>query len=115
VSFQWNRVEYSDIPASLGVDDQTVDDADELHLGAEYVFLGSTPIIAVRLGAWLEPDHQMRATTDESYLRALLPRGKDEVHYAAGLGMALQRLQVDLAVDVGERVDTASLSVIYSF
>lgn len=115
VSLQWNRVEYSDIPASLGVRDQTVDDADELHLGAEYVFLGSTPIIAARLGAWLEPDHQMRATIDEPYLRALLPRGKDEMHYSAGLGVAMQRLQVDLAVDVGERVDTASLSVIYSF
>jgi hypothetical protein len=115
VSFQWDRVEYSDIPVSLGLDDQTIDDADELHLGAEYVFLGSTPIIALRLGTWLEPDHQMRATTDNPVTRALLSGGGDKMHYAAGLGVAMQRFQIDLAVDFADRVDTVSLSAIYSF
>ena len=115
VSFQWNRVEYSDIPASLELDDQTIDDADELHLGAEYIFLSSTPIIAVRLGTWLEPDHQMRATVDDPYTRALLQPGDDEIHYSAGLGLATQRFQVDLAMDFADRVDTFSLSAIYNF
>jgi hypothetical protein len=115
VSFQWDRVEYSSIPASLNLDDQTIDDADELHLGAEYVFLGSTPIIAVRLGTWLEPDHQMRATSDEPFIRALMPRGEDEMHYAAGLGVAMERFQIDLAVDFAVHVDTVSLSAIYNF
>jgi hypothetical protein len=115
VSFQWDRVKYSSIPISIGVDDQTIDDADELHLGAEYVFLGSTPIIAVRLGTWLEPDHQMYATSDDPFTQALLPRGEDEMHYAAGLGVAMQNFQIDLAADFGERADTLSLSVIYSF
>jgi long-subunit fatty acid transport protein len=115
VSFQWDRVEYSDIPASLGLDDATVDDANELHLGAEYVFLASTPIIAVRLGTWLEPDHQVRTTTGDPFTRALLPRRKDQIHYAAGLGLALERFQIDLAVDFADTVDTVSLSAIYSF
>jgi len=115
VTFQWDRVEYSDIPHSLGLDDQTIDDADELHLGAEYVFLGSTPVIAVRLGAWLDPDHQMRATIDEPFIRALMPRGDDEVHFAAGLGVAMQQFQIDLAIDFADRADTFSLSAIYSF
>jgi len=115
VSFQWDRVEYSDIPASLNLDDQTIDDANELHLGAEYVFLGSTPIIALRLGAWLEPDHQMRATSDDPFLRALMPRREDEMHYAAGLGVAMERFQIDLAADFSDGVDTVSLSAIYNF
>lgn len=115
VSFQWDRVEYSDPPISLGLNDQTIDDADELHLGAEYVFLGSTPIIALRLGTWLEPDHQMRATVDDPFTRALLPGGEDQIHYAAGLGMATQRFQIDLAVDFADRGDTVSLSAIYNF
>lgn len=115
LSFQWDRVEYSDIPASLRLDDATVDDADELHLGAEYVFLGSTPIIAVRLGTWLEPDHQMRTITSNPFVRALLPRRKDQMHYAAGLGLALERFQIDLAVDFADTVDTVSLSAIYNF
>jgi len=115
VSFQWDRVEYSSIPKSVGLDDQTIDDSSEWRFGTEYVFLGSTPIIAVRLGTWLDPDHQMRATTDEPFVRALLPRGKDDWHYSAGVGLAMQRFQIDLAVDVSDRLNTVSLSAIYNF
>ena len=102
-------------PTSLGLNDQTIDDVDELHLGAEYFFLGSTPIIAVRLGTWLDPDHQMRATSNEPLIRTLIPRGDDEVHFAAGIGVAMQQFQIDLAMDFADRADTFSLSAIYSF
>ena len=115
VSFQWDRVEYSNIIDSLRIDDRAIDDANELHLGAEYIFLGSTPIIAIRLGAWRDPDHQMRATSDAPLALALLPRGEKEMHYAAGVGVATQRFQIDLAVDFADRVDTVSLSAIYNF
>jgi long-chain fatty acid transport protein len=115
LSFQWDRVKYSSIPVSLDLDDQTIDDADELHLGAEYVFLGATPIIALRLGTWLEPDHQMHATTDDPFVRALLPPGEDEIHYAVGLGVAAQNFQIDFAVDFSDLTDTVSLSAIYNF
>jgi len=115
VTFQWDRVEYSDIPRSLDLDDQWIDDADELHLGAEYVFLQSTPIIALRLGAWLDPHHQMYATGDDPFVRALLPRGDDEIHVAGGIGLAMEKFQIDLAMDFAERADTVSLSAIYSF
>ncbi len=115
ISFQWDYIYYSDIPTSIELDDQTIDDGSELHLGAEYVFLRSTPIIALRVGTWLEPDHQMRATTDDPLTRALLPGGKDEVHYTAGIGVAFQNFQIDFGADFGDRVDTLSLSAIYSF
>ena len=115
VTFQWDRVNYSSIADSLELDDQVIEDADELHLGAEYVFLDSTPIIAVRLGIWLDPDHEPRATIDDPLLRALLPGGEDQVHYAAGFGVAMQNFQIDLAVDFADRTDTASLSAIYNF
>jgi len=115
LSFQWDRVEYSSIVDSLGLADRAIDDGDELHLGGEYVFLGSTPIIAVRLGAWLETDHLLRASIDESLDRALLPPGDDEMHYAAGLGVAMERFQIDLAADFSDGVDTVSLSAIYNF
>ena len=115
VTFQWDRVVYSNIVDSLGLGDRAMDDVDELHLGAEYVFLGSTPIIAVRLGTWLDPDHQMRATSGGPFALAMMPRGEDEMHYAAGLGIAMQRFQIDLGVDFADRVDTVSLSVIYNF
>jgi len=115
VSLQWDHVEYSDIANSIGLDNSTIDDADELHLGAEYVFFGSTPIIAIRLGTWLESDHQERATTDDPFTRALQPGGDDEMHYTAGLGVAFERFQIDLAMDFADLVDTVSLSAIYNF
>lgn len=115
VSFQWDRVKYSNIPDSLELDDQTIDDADELHLGAEYVFLDSTPILAVRFGAWYDPDHQMRPIIDDPWLDALTLNGEDEIHYTAGLGLVMERSQFDLAVDISGRVDTVSLSAIFNF
>jgi len=115
LSMQWDRIEYSTIPRSLELDDQAIDDADELHFGLEYVFLDSKPVIAVRLGTWLDPDHQMYATVDDPYLQAVLPRGRDEWHYTLGLGLATERFQVDVAVDLADRLDTVSLSAIYNF
>ena len=115
LSMQWDRVEYSSIPRSMGLDDQAIDDADELHFGAEYVFLDSSPVVAIRLGTWLDPAHQMYATVDDPYTRAMLPRGADEWHYTAGLGFATQRFQIDIATDLADRLDTISLSAIYNF
>ena len=115
LSMQWDRIEYSSIPRSMGLDDQAIDNADELHFGAEYVILDSTPVIAIRLGTWLDPYHQMYATVDDPYTRALLPRGSDEWHYTAGLGIATERFQIDIAADLADRLDTISLSAIYNF
>jgi hypothetical protein len=114
-TFQWDRVEYSNIVDSLGLEDRAIDDVNELHLGIEYVFLDSTPIIAVRFGTWLEPDHQLRAASDDLLARALLPRGEDEMHYSAGIGVAMQKFQIDVGVDFADRADTVSLSAIYNF
>ena len=115
LSFQWDRVDYSTIVTSLGLDDVAVDDADELHLGGEYVFLGSTPVLAVRLGAWLDPDHQLRHTGDDPFVLALEPRGRDEIHLTAGLGVAYRRFQIDLGVDLADWQDAVSISAVYGF
>lgn len=81
--------------------DLAIDDGDELHLGGEYAFLEATPVIAVRLGVWLDPEH-----------RALFPPGEDELHVAVGVGLAFKTFQVDAGVDFSDLVDTGSLSVI---
>ncbi len=47
--------------------------------------------------------------------RALILPGEDELHLAAGLGVALERVQIDLGVDVSDLVSTTSVSAIYSF
>jgi hypothetical protein len=112
-SLEWDHVEYS---KNLRNDtDERVPDADELHLGGEYVFLDRTPVIAVRLGTWLDPDHRIQGTVDDALFSALLPPGDDELHLSAGLGLASEQFQIDLAVDFSDPADTVSISAVYSF
>ncbi len=123
VSFQWDHIEYTRVVDSItaaaarfGDDPEAaVDDANELHLGGEYVFVRSNPVVALRLGAWRDPDHRVRTTSDDLFQRALLPPGEDLIHYTLGLGVAFERLQIDVGVDLSDEVDTASLSAVYSF
>ncbi|UCF69303.1 MAG: outer membrane protein transport protein [Acidobacteriota bacterium] len=119
VSLEWTHVEYSTIVESLDpeqFDDlPVVDDADELHVGFEYVFLRPDPVIALRLGSWLDPDHRFRADGGGAVFQAFFQPGDDEVHVAAGLGLAWRSFQLDIAVDRSDLVDTSSLSAIYRF
>ena len=60
LSFEWDLVGYSSIVESIGPEifeseDFELDDAHELHFGFEYVFLNWTPVLALRLGTWLDP------------------------------------------------------------
>ena len=129
VGFEWDRVEYSSIFSSFDpvvietldpdLDLETylvADDGDELRLGAEYAFLDLKPVLAIRAGAWLDPDHRFRSIhPDNPDHRALFQAGEDEVHVAVGLGLAFKSFQIDLAADFSDLVDTVSLSMIYSF
>jgi long-subunit fatty acid transport protein len=112
-SFEWDHVSYSQ---NLRNDpDERIPDTDELHLGGEYVLLDHTPVIAVRLGAWIDPDHRIQATIDHDLFRALLPPGDNELHLSAGIGLVFAKLQVDFALDLSDPADTAAVSAIYSF
>jgi long-subunit fatty acid transport protein len=114
LSFEWDRVAYSSIFS--GDDELHIDDANELHLGGEYAFLKLAPIVSLRAGVWLDPEHQISYVGDDNYVAdAVLTPGDDQVHYAAGVGLAFERFQLDLAADFSELVDTVSLSLIYNF
>jgi hypothetical protein len=83
--------------------------------GGEYAFLGSRPILALRLGAWLDPVHRIGYRGGDYVAQAVLDPGSDELHLAGGIGFAFQRFQIDLGVDISDLADTASISAIYSF
>ena len=112
-SFEWDRIFYSGILE--GDTDEAIPDGDELHLGGEYAFLRMSPIVALRAGLWIDPDHRIRATAGDELFRAVLAPGEDVLHYAGGVGVAFSTFQLDLAVDVSKLRDTLSLSMIYSF
>jgi len=128
VGFEWDRVGYSSIFSSfdpvviesldddldLGIDLEA-DDGNELRLGAEYAFLDIKPVIALRGGVWLDPDHRFHSISTDPEHRALFRPGEDAVHVTMGVGVAFTSIQIDLAADFSDLVDTFSLSAIYSF
>ena len=120
VAFEWDRVRYSSLveglsAAALGADRLSLSDVSELHVGAEYAFLRLDPVLAVRVGAWLDPDHRLcGAAADSAYPCATGARS-DEGHVTLGFGMAFKRFQLDLAVDGSRSEVTSSISGIFSF
>lgn len=120
-SFEWDRVLYSEFLESIGSGDLIstatvrLDDANELRAGVEYAFRQLNPLVALRGGAWRNPDHTIRSVEDDPLERALLPGGDDDLHLSLGAGVVFKNFQIDLAIDVSDLVDTAALSLIYQF
>lgn len=96
-----------------------IDDADELHLGFEYLFRRP---VALRLGTWYDPDHQLaydfggrdpESLAPEDRFGYRFPEGEDELHLTAGLGVVFSGVQLDVAVDLSGRADVFSLSGVF--
>jgi len=121
VGFEWTRVEYSSIAESLDTqvfdaDQLKLDDGDEFHLGLEYVFVRSRPIVALRLGAWHDPAHSLGSgPSADLFESAIFQSGDDEVHATGGLGVVFGDFQLDLGVDLSDTADLVSLSFVYRF
>ncbi|MBD3854667.1 MAG: hypothetical protein IFJ96_07770, partial [Acidobacteria bacterium] len=120
IGFEWDRVEYSIIGKTLDspvvdASQVTIDDANELHFGVEYVFLETRPLIAIRGGVWHDPDHRFRYLGDDPFSQALYRQGEDILHVTAGVGIAFKRFQIDFGADLSQNSDVFALSAIYSF
>lgn len=121
VASEWSRIHYSSITRGLDVDvldpqQIRLRDGDELHLGLEYVFVRSQPIVGLRLGAWRDPAHQVIAGPDaDIFEKAVFQAGKDEIHFTGGIGLVLGKFQVDLGIDHSDLADLSSLSLVYRF
>lgn len=98
-----------------------VNDANEVHLGIEYVLTRLKFPLALRVGGWLDPDHKVRfqgatTTSDQQTLSTLFRSGKDEAHVSGGFGVVFgERFQVDAAYDYSKFVSIGSLSGVVRF
>jgi hypothetical protein len=120
VAFEWDRVLYSSLAdglsaAACGAGALSLGDVDELHVGAEYAFLRLDPVLALRVGAWLDPEHRLCGTGADSPYLCPAGQGEDEVHGTLGLGMAFRHFQIDFGLDGSRSQVTLSLSGIVSF
>lgn len=124
--FEYDWVEYSalleanrlgDAPGDGGF---RLDDAHELRLGLEYLFLlDRGDSVALMAGAWLDPDHTLvfeGGCTPNCFRPAFFRDSTgDEVHLSAGVGVKLGPIEVDAAADLSERIDTFSVSTVIRF
>jgi len=121
IGAEWDRVGYNSILRSaarspeVDVSQQRLDDADEIHVGFEYVFLASDPLIAVRAGLWHDPNHRTSYVGNEAYDRAVLPTRGDHLHKTIGFGIAFRKVQFDIGADLSGIVNTVSASMITTF
>ena len=119
-AFEWSHVGYSSILKSIDRDNADtnvieLDDGNELRAGFEAVLIESSPIVALRIGAWLDPDHKVSFERGNLLDQAIFRPGNDEIHVTGGVGLVFRTFQIDLGLDFSDLVDTASISAIYSF
>ena len=125
ITLDYDRVLYSQLAdnmvdasgnTAIDVDKYVVDDANEIHVGFEYVILTPKVVIPLRVGAWLDPDHKIKYKGQFAEERAYFSGGEDEWHYTGGFGIAVgKRFQIDAAYDHSKLVKTGSLSAVIRF
>lgn len=98
-----------------------IDDALELHLGAEYIFFVKDIPLAARAGFYTNPDHKIRYTggqhdASEAAERLLYAGGKDRYHGTVGLGIVpFSGFQIDFAGNYSKDIREFSVSTVFRF
>jgi long-chain fatty acid transport protein len=128
VAFEATYIQYSQLvrnfQAQFGDTIATkyrVDDALELHLGAEYIFFVKDIPFAARAGFYTDPDHKIRYTAgarnaDDLSDRVLYQGGRDRYHGTAGLGVVpFPGFQLDFAGNYSKDVTEFSVSTVFRF
>ncbi|HET7340806.1 MAG TPA: outer membrane protein transport protein, partial [Methylomirabilota bacterium] len=128
VGFEASYIQYSQLVKNFQVPladaiatKYRVDDALELHLGAEYIFFVKDIPLAARVGFFTDPDHKIRYTggphnTSEAADRVLYQRGKDNYHGTAGFGIVpAPGFQIDFAGNYAKDVREFSISTVFRF
>ena len=107
--------------SSSRVENYSIDDANEFHLGAEYLLpVKGRP--AIRLGIWFDPDHSVHYASTPAYdlfderLAIALSSGRDLWHYTGGTMIAVHpRMDISAAIDYSVQSTRVSASAIIHF
>jgi long-subunit fatty acid transport protein len=102
----------------------TIEDADEFHLGGEYVFTAGTVPIAARAGVYTDHNSRLYADFDDKKPfgdpffsdNNSFPERDTETHVTVGTGAVVQgKFQIDAAADFSGIGNTFVLSTIFRF
>jgi len=121
------RADYVDVLVNQGesrtrADRFSIDDAGEIHVGAEYLLSGIARRPGVRAGVWFEPDHSVHFVPTpandllDERIAVSLSSGRDLWHYTAGARLAVHpRVDVSVGVDYASRSTLVSISTLVGF
>jgi long-subunit fatty acid transport protein len=125
IAFDVNRVTYSDLQpfvqsqvrfAEEEAQFYSIDDATEVHVGAEYVLTNVAWLPSVRGGYWRETDHSVVYSGDDILYQASATLASDIDHFAFGAGIAPNpRFEINAGFDFSSRANTMSFSGIIRF
>jgi long-chain fatty acid transport protein len=111
-SFVQSQVRFRPLERSL----YTIDDAMEIHVGAEYVLTRWGVLPAIRGGYWRETDHALTYSGTELLYSATAALAQDFNHVSFGAGVSLsRRLELNAGFDFSKRANTTSISAIVRF
>lgn len=124
VALDFAHVQYSQLvegfvdvvqPANPTID-YSVDDANEVHAGAEYTFNSARVPVAIRGGVWWDPAHALVYTGPFIDLDAIYNlRNEGQVHYAFGAGFLVRSFELHAGVDLAKTVKTTAVSLVARF
>jgi long-subunit fatty acid transport protein len=132
LSADWVHIEYEDLldgfQSALNIltftDDRnqfTIEDADEIHVGGEYVFTAGSVPVAVRLGGYTDHNSRIFADFEDPDFTSFgdndtFPERDTEEHVTVGAGVVVQgKFQIDAAADFSDIVNEYVLSTIFRF
>jgi long-subunit fatty acid transport protein len=122
INFDYARVLYSNLEpdanfnlavasGQASLDDFRVEDGNEWHLGAEYVWsVTGSARIAFRGGAWYDPDHQLTFVGVSDTLQARFPPGEDNWHVTGGIGILVSSFDLAFGFDRSEIMNRATFA-----
>jgi long-chain fatty acid transport protein len=137
VSFEYDRVNYHQLiddfrdtvfepgnaESAVVAARVRLNNANQLRIGVERLFLFSgSRVLALRGGAWYDPNHQIYYDVDEETgyplpRWSLLNRKRDgSPHVSVGVGFTTSRhFQLDAAVDLSDLMNTLAVSTVWRF
>jgi long-subunit fatty acid transport protein len=99
-----------------------IQDGNEMHVGAEYVFTRVAHTPGVRAGFWYDPDHSVHYTSDNTnslqdlQLKAIFPGGESVLHYCFGFGVPVSpKFEVNMGADLAKNRRYVSASLVARF
>lgn len=132
ISADWVHIEYEDLlegfQSALNIltfsDDRgqfTIEDADEAHLGVEYVFTAGSVPIAARIGGYTDHNSRIFSDFEDPPTTSFgdndtFPERDSEEHLTLGAGVVVQgKFQIDAAADISDIVNEYVVSTIFRF